>query len=150
MIIALGFRTKSSIGNTFRIWANGVIKEYMTKGFVLNDKRLEDPMRFEKDYFDELLLRIRAIRASEKRFYQKILEIYSTSIDYNENCKQTVLFFKTIQNKLHFAITGETAAEIIYERADAKKDNMDLTSWNGRQVLKGDVLIAKTIFQKKI
>lgn len=148
MIIAIGFRAKSSVGNTFRKWANNTIKEYMIKGFALDDDRLEDPTRFGKDYFDELLLRIRAIRASEKRFYLKILEIYSTSIDYNDKLEDTILFFKTVQNKLHFAVTGETAAEIIYSRVDALKDNMGLTSWKGDNVQLDDVKIAKNYLSK--
>ncbi len=148
MIIAVGFRAKSSVGNTFRKWANNTIKEYMIKGFVLDDERLEDPTRFGKDYFDELLLRIRAIRASEKRLYQKILEIYSTSIDYDNNLEESILFFKTVQNKLHYAVSGETAAEIIYSRADASKDNMGLTTWKGISVQKDDVKIAKNYLSK--
>ena len=149
MIIAIGFRVKSHIATNFRKWANSVIKEYMVKGFALDDKRLEDPSKFGNDYFDELLLRIKAIRASEKRFYQKILEIYSTSIDYNDSLEETVLFFKTVQNKLHYAISGETAAEIIYNRADASKDNMGLTSWRGNVVLKSDVVTAKNYLSKE-
>ncbi|MBQ8292362.1 MAG: virulence RhuM family protein [Bacilli bacterium] len=149
MIIAIGFRAKSSVGNTFRKWANSIIKEYMIKGFVLDDERLEDPTRFGRDYFDELLLRIRAIRASEKRLYQKILEIYSTSIDYNNKLADTILFFKTVQNKLHYAVSGETAAEIIYTRADASKDNMGLTTWKGESVQIDDVKIAKNYLSKE-
>ncbi len=127
-IISVGYRVKSKRGIVFRKWANDVIEEFMKKGFVLDDRRLEDPSKFGHDYFDELLSRIKAIRASEKRFYQKILEIYSTSIDYNQNDEETILFFKTVQNKLHYAISGETAAELIYQQADSKKDNMGLTS----------------------
>lgn len=149
MVIAIGFRAKSSVGNTFRKWANNTIKEYMIKGFVLDDERLEDPTRFGKDYFDELLLRIRAIRASEKRLYQKILEIYSTSIDYSDKLEDTILFFKTVQNKLHYAVSGETAAEIIYSRADASKDNMGLTSWKGESIQLDDVKIAKNYLTKE-
>ena len=149
MIIAVGMRVKSSSATAFRIWANNVIQEYMVKGFVMDDKRLEDPTKFGKDYFDELYLRIRAIRASEKRFYQKVLDIYSTSIDYNKNDEQTIEFFKTVQNKLHYAISGETAAELIYHRADATKDNMGLTSWRGEHVQKGDVTIAKNYLSKE-
>ncbi len=134
MIIAIGMRAKSSAATSFRIWANNVLREYMVKGFAMDDRRLEDPERFGKDYFDELYLRIRAIRASKKRFYQKVLDIYSTSVDYNANDEQTITFFKTVQNKLHFAISGETAAEIVYHRADAEKDNMGLTSWSGEHV----------------
>lgn len=149
MIIAIGMRTKSSSATAFRIWANNILNQYMIKGFVMDDRRLEDPEKFGKDYFDELYLRIRAIRASEKRFYQKVLEIYSTSVDYNKNDKQTVEFFKTVQNKLHYAISGETAAELIFHRADATKDNMGLTSWGGQHVQKADVTIAKNYLSKK-
>lgn len=149
MIIAIGMRVKSSSATAFRIWANNIIQEYMVKGYSMDEKRLEDPTKFGKDYFDELYLRIRAIRASEKRFYQKVLEIYSTSIDYNKNDEQTIDFFKTVQNKLHYAISGETAAELIYHRADATKDNMGLTSWRGEHVQKGDVTIAKNYLSKE-
>lgn len=149
MIIAIGMRAKSSAATSFRIWANNVLREYMVKGFAMDDRRLEDPERFGKDYFDELYLRIRAIRASEKRFYQKVLDIYSTSVDYNANDEQTISFFKTVQNKLHFAISGETAAEIVYHRADAEKDNMGLTSWSGEHVQKADVTIAKNYLSKE-
>ena len=149
MIIAIGLRVKSSIATAFRIWANDILEEYMVKGFALDDKRLEDPEKFGKDYFDELYSRIKAIRASEKRFYIKVLEIYSTSIDYNKDDKQTINFFKTVQNKLHYAISGETAAELVYHRADASKDNMGLTSWSGPQVQKSDVVIAKNYLSKE-
>lgn len=149
MIIAIGFRAKSSVGNSFRIWANKVLNDFMKKGFVLDDKRLEDPSKFGHDYFDELLSRIKAIRASEKRLYQKILEIYSTSIDYNQKGEETLLFFKTVQNKLHYAISGETAAELIYHRSDSTKDNMGLTSWSGNRVQKVDVTVAKNYLSKE-
>ncbi|MCR5422063.1 MAG: virulence RhuM family protein [Bacilli bacterium] len=149
MIIAIGFRAKSSVGNSFRIWANKVLNDFMKKGFVLDDKRLEDPSKFGHDYFDELLSRIKAIRASEKRLYQKILEIYSTSIDYNQKDEESLLFFKTVQNKLHYAISGETAAELIYHRSDSTKDNMGLTSWSGNRVQKVDVTVAKNYLSKE-
>ena len=149
MIIAIGYRVKSSVATSFRKWANDVIEEFMKKGFVLDDKRLEDPSKFGHDYFDELLSRIKAIRASEKRLYQKILEIYSTSIDYNQKDEETLLFFKTVQNKLHYAISGETAAELIYHRSDSTKDNMGLTSWSGNRVQKVDVTIAKNYLSKE-
>ncbi|MBE6133430.1 MAG: hydroxyacid dehydrogenase [Erysipelotrichaceae bacterium] len=149
MIIAIGFRVKSSTATAFRVWANNIITEYMIKGYSMDDKRLEDPEKFGRDYFDELYLRIRAIRASEKRFYQKVLDIYSTSIDYNKNDEQSIEFFKTVQNKLHYAISGETAAELIYHRADATKDNMGLTSWRGEHVQKADVTIAKNYLSKE-
>ena len=149
MIIAIGFRVKSSAATAFRVWANNIITEYMIKGYSMDDRRLEDPEKFGRDYFDELYLRIRAIRASEKRFYQKVLDIYSTSIDYNKNDEQTIQFFKTVQNKLHYAISGETAAELIYYRADATKDNMGLTSWRGEHVQKADVTVAKNYLSKE-
>lgn len=149
MIIAIGFRVKSSTATAFRVWANNIITEYMIKGYSMDDRRLEDPEKFGRDYFDELYLRIRAIRASEKRFYQKVLDIYSTSIDYNKNDEQSIEFFKTVQNKLHYAISGETAAELIYHRADATKDNMGLTSWRGEHVQKADVTIAKNYLSKE-
>ena len=149
MIIAIGYRVKSSVATSFRKWANDVIEEFMKKGFVLDDKRLEDPSKFGHDYFDELLSRIKAIRASEKRLYQKILEIYSTSIDYNQKDEETLLFFKTVQNKLHYAISGETAAELIYHRSDSTKDNMGLTSWSGNRVQKVDVTVAKNYLSKE-
>ena len=149
MIIAIGYRVKSSVATSFRKWATDVIEEFMKKGFVLDDKRLEDPSKFGHDYFDELLSRIKAIRASEKRLYQKILEIYSTSIDYNQKDEETLLFFKTVQNKLHYAISGETAAELIYHRSDSTKDNMGLTSWSGNRVQKVDVTVAKNYLSKE-
>lgn len=149
MIIAIGYRVKSSVATSFRKWANDVIEEFMKKGFVLDDKRLEDSSKFGHDYFDELLSRIKAIRASEKRLYQKILEIYSTSIDYNQKDEETLLFFKTVQNKLHYAISGETAAELIYHRSDSTKDNMGLTSWSGNRVQKVDVTVAKNYLSKE-
>ena len=149
MIIAIGFRTKSSVATAFRVWANNTLQEYMVKGFAVDDRRLEDPTKFGKDYFDELYLRIRAIRASEKRFYQKVLDIYSTSVDYNKNDEQTLLFFKVVQNKLHYAISGETAAELVYHRADASKDNMGLTTWRGEHVQKSDVTIAKNYLSQE-
>ena len=149
MIIAIGYRVKSSVATSFRKWANDVIEEFMKKGFALDDKRLEDPSKFGHDYFDELLSRIKAIRASEKRLYQKILEIYSTSIDYNQKDEETLLFFKTVQNKLHYAISGETAAELIYYRSDSTKDNMGLTSWSGNRVQKVDVTVAKNYLSKE-
>lgn len=149
MIIAIGMRVKSSTATSFRKWANNILNEYMVKGFAMDDKRLEDPTKFGKDYFDELYSRIKAIRASEKRFYLKVLEIYSTSIDYNKNDEQTIKFFRTVQNKLHYAISRETAAEIVYHRADSTKNNMGLTSWSGAQVQKSDVIVAKNYLSKE-
>jgi hypothetical protein len=149
VIIAVGFRAKSSVGNTFRKWANGVLHSYMVKGFALDDERLADPARFGKDYFDELLFRIRAIRASEKRFYQAIRDIYATSVDYDPNNEKTLEFYKSVQNKMHYAVSGHTAAEIVYSRSDASKDNMGLTSWAGERVQKDDVTIAKNYLSKE-
>lgn len=143
MILAIGYRVRSNIGIHFRNWASGVLEEYTRKGFAMNDDRLKNPKQFGEDYFDELLERIRDIRASEKRFYQKICEIYKTSIDYSSSDKEAKLFFKTVQNKIHFGVHGHTAAEIIVQRADAAKDNMGLTVFEGARVRKKDVDIAK-------
>ena len=129
-IIAVGYRVNSNKATKFRIWATKVLKEFITKGFVLDDERLKQGRHFGKDYFDELLERIREIRASERRFYQKITDIYALSIDYDSTDTLTKDFFATVQNKLHWAITGKTAAEIIYSLADAKKLYMGLTNWS--------------------
>ncbi len=146
-IIAVGYRVNSAQATRFRIWATQTLREYIIKGFVLDDERLKQNKRFGRDYFDELLERIREIRASERRFYQKITDIYQQcSIDYDRGAEITQLFFKTVQNKLHWAITGQTAAEIVAGRASAKKSHMGLTTWknapNGK-ILKSDVSIAK-------
>lgn len=143
MILAIGYRVRNNIGIHFRNWASSVLVEYMKKGFVLNDERLKNPKEFGEDYFDELLERIRDIRASEKRVYLKIRDIFATSIDYDQKSKQADIFFKTVQNKLHYSVHGHTAAELIAERADASKDNMGLTSFKGTKVRKADVTIAK-------
>jgi hypothetical protein len=143
MILAIGYRVRSHRGTQFRRWATERLREYLIKGFVLDDERLKDGRNIGADYFDELLERIRDIRASEKRFYQKIKDIYKLAIDYDPDAETTIEFFKIVQNKLHWAITGRTAAEIIAERADAGKPNMGLTSWKGAKVRKGDVTIAK-------
>ena len=143
MIFAIGYRVRNNIGMHFRNWATSILEEYAKKGFAMNDERLKNPQEFGKDYFDELLARIRDIRSSEKRFYAKIKDIFATSIDYDGNSEQAQLFFKTVQNKLHFASHGHTAAEIIAERADATKDNMGLTSFKGAKVRKQDVTVAK-------
>ncbi|GHU91807.1 DNA-binding protein [Clostridia bacterium] len=143
MILAIGYRVRSHIGIQFRNWASEVLTEYMKKGFVLNDNRLKNPKKFGDDYFDELLERIRDIRASEKRFYQKVRDIYALSVDYNPRLAQTQEFFATVQNKLHYAVHGRTAAELITERVDAEKDNMGLTTFDGDVVRKKDVTIAK-------
>ena len=129
VIISVGYRVKSRRGTQFRIWASGVLKEYMKKGFALDDDRLK--RLGGGNYFEELLARIRDIRSSEKVFWRKVLEIYATSIDYNPDAEASILFFKQVQNKMHWAAHKHTAAEIVFQRADAEKENMDLTSWEG-------------------
>ena len=143
MILAVGYRVRSNVGIHFRRWASAVLTEYMKKGFVLNDERLRNPREFGADYFDELLERIRDIRASEKRFYAKVKDIFALSVDYDSKSQQAQLFFKSVQNKLEYAATGHTAPEIIAARADAEKDNMGLTSFKGAKVRRSDVTIAK-------
>lgn len=143
MILAVGYRVRSNVGIHFRRWASGILTEYMRKGFVLNDERLRNPKEFGADYFDELLERIRDIRASEKRVYQKVKEIFALSVDYDSKSDAAQLFFKTVQNKLEYAATGHTAPEIIAARADASKDNMGLTAFKGAKVRKTDITIAK-------
>lgn len=152
-IIAVGYRVNSYQATQFRIWATKTLSEFIIKGFVLDDERLKQGKRFGKDYFDELLERIREIRASERRFYLKITDIYEQcSIDYDAKAEITQTFFKTVQNKLHWAITGKTAAELIAERADAAKTNMGLQTWknapNGK-ILKSDVTVAKNYLAEK-
>ncbi|HDR16354.1 MAG TPA: cell filamentation protein Fic [Desulfobacteraceae bacterium] len=145
-IIAVGYRVNSYQATQFRIWATKTLKEFIIKGFVLDDERLKHGKHFGRDYFDELLERIREIRASERRFYQKITDIYALSADYDKNAPITQEFFATVQNKLHWAITGKTAAEIIYDSADAEKMHMGLTSWKQApdgKILKSDVSVAK-------
>jgi hypothetical protein len=142
MILAIGFRVRSKRGTQFRIWANKNLKEYMVKGFLMDDDRLKNPDG-RPDYFDELLERIRDIRASEKRFYQKIKDLFALSSDYEADDKSTQMFFAETQNKLHYAVTGQTAAELIVSRANADKPNMNLTSWKGSIVRKQDIFIAK-------
>ena len=142
MILAIGFRVRSKRGTQFRIWANRNLKHYMVKGFVMDDDRLKNPDG-RPDYFDELLERIRDIRASEKRFYQKVRDLFSLSSDYDKTDKATQMFFAETQNKLLYATTGLTAAELIVARADENKPNMALTSWKGSIVRKQDVVIAK-------
>ena len=141
MIISVGYRVKSHRGVQFRIWATQVLREYLVKGFVMNDDLLK--RAGGGNYFDELLSRIRDIRSSEKVFYRKILEIYALSIDYDPRTEATMQFFKTVQNKKHFSVHGHTAAEIIYERANAEKDFMGLTSWTGALPKRTDAEIAK-------
>lgn len=146
-IIAVGYRVNSRQATQFRIWATNTLKEFVLKGFVLDDERLKLNKRFGKDYFDELIERIREIRASERRFYLKITDLYEqASIDYDAKAEITKTFFATVQNKLHWAVSGKTAAEIIAERADASKPSMGLTTWKNAphgKVLKGDISTAK-------
>ena len=142
MIIAVGFRVRSPRGTQFRQWANRNLAEYMRKGFVMDDERLKNPDG-RPDYFDELLERIRDIRASEKRFYQKVRDLFALSSDYNKDDKATQMFFAETQNKLIYAITGKSAAEIVFERADASLANFGATSWKGSIVRKGDIFISK-------
>jgi len=142
MILAIGFRVRSKRGTQFRIWANKNLKEYMVKGFLMDDDRLKNPDG-RPDYFDELLERIRDIRASEKRFYQKIKDLFALSSDYDSDDKSIQMFFAETQNKLHYAVTGQTAAELIVSRANTDKPNMNLTSWKGSIVRKQDIYIAK-------
>lgn len=146
-IISVGYRVNSAQATQFRIWATQTLREFIVKGFVLDDERLKLNQRFGKDYFDELLQRIREIRASERRFYLKITDTYEQcSIDYDKHAETTQTFFKTVQNKLHWAVTGKTAAELIAERADAEKPAMGLTTWKNApkgKILKGDVAVAK-------
>ncbi|WDV47866.1 virulence RhuM family protein [Clostridiaceae bacterium M8S5] len=149
MIIAIGYRVRSNRGTQFRKWATERLNEYLVKGFTMDDERLKGMKNIGDDYFDELLERIRDIRASEKRFYKKITDIYALSIDYNPKSQQAKIFFATVQNKLHFAIHGHTAAELIGERADATKDNMGLTTWKGKKVRKTDVTVAKNYLTEK-
>jgi len=142
MILAIGFRVKSKRGTQFRIWANKNLRDYMVKGFVMDDERLKNPDG-RPDYFDEMLERIRDIRASEKRFYQKVRDLFALCSDYDSSDKATQMFFAETQNKLLFAVTNQTAAEIIVSRASANKPNMALTSWKGSIVRKQDIFIAK-------
>lgn len=146
MIIAIGFRVRGVRGTQFRQWANAHLSEYLVKGFTMDDERLKNPDG-RPDYFDEMLQRIRDIRASEKRFYQKLRDLFHLSSDYEAKEKATQMFFAETQNKLLYAVTGHTAAEIIVERADAEKPNMGLTSWKGSVVRKADIVIAKNYLQ---
>jgi len=147
MILAIGFRIRSKRGTQFRIWANQNLKEYMIKGFLMDGERLKNP-NGRPDYFDELLEQIRDIRASEKRFYQKIRDLFKLSSDYDKGDKATQMFFAEAQNKLIYAATKKTAAELIIARADAKKPNMALTSWKGKIIRKQDIIIAKNYLTK--
>ena len=153
MIIALGFKIDNERAVQFRKWANGIVKEYTIKGFSMDDERLKNSGSIlTEKYFDELLERIREIRLSERRFYQKVTDIYATSIDYDRNSKTTIDFFKKVQNKMHYAVTGNTAAEIIYNRADANKEYMGLTNWSDApegKIIKSDVVIAKNYLNEE-
>ena len=152
-IIAVGYRVNSKKATKFRQWATNTLKEYITKGFILNDDMLKNGKPFGKDYFDELLERIREIRASERRAYQKIADVFEQcSYDYDKNSETTRAFYAFVQNKLHYAVTGQTAAEIIYDRADAQKPAMGLTTWKDApdgKILKRDVIIAKNYLNEK-
>ena len=141
MIVAIGFRVKSDIGTNFRKWANDKLKEYMIKGFVLNDEKLKN--NGESPYFEELLARIRDIRSSEKVFWRKVLDIYATAIDYDPKDKISIEFFKTVQNKMHYATHGHTAAEVIFNRVDSSKENLGLTNFKGDYPTKSETEIAK-------
>ena len=147
VIISVGYRVKSLRGTQFRIWATNILKEYMKKGFALDDERLKN--LGGGNYFDELLARIRDIRSSEKVFWRKVLEIYATSIDYNPKAESSVQFFKQVQNKMHWAAHKHTAAEVIYQRADADKNNMGLTTWSGKCIKFSDVEVAKIYLDEK-
>ena len=147
VIISVGYRVKSLRGTQFRIWATSILKEYMKKGFALDDDRLKN--LGGGNYFDELLARIRDIRSSEKVFWRKVLEIYATSIDYDPKAESSIIFFKQVQNKMHWAAHKHTAAEVIYQRADADKDNMGLTAWAGKEIKRSDVEIAKNYLSEK-
>jgi hypothetical protein len=146
-IISVGYRINSIRGTQFRIWATNKLKEYIIKGFVLDDERLAEGKK--SGYFDELLERIRAIRASERNFYQKITDIYATSVDYNKDAETTKIFFATVQNKIHFAVHGHTAAEIVAERVDARKKYMGLTNFKGKTVLEKDISVAKNYLSEE-
>ena len=152
-IIAVGYRVNSKEATDFRIWATNTLKEYIKKGFVVNSDMLKNGPKFGKDYFDELLVKIKEIRASERRFYQKITDIYKEcSFDYDKTSETTQEFYKNVQNKLHFAITGMTAPEIIYNRVDSKKENMGLTTWKNApdgKILETDVTIAKNYLSQE-
>lgn len=149
VIIAVGYRVNSIRGTQFRQWATERIDEYLVKGFTMDDERLKQGANIGSDYFDEVLERIRDIRTSEKRFYQKIRDIYKLAVDYDPKAEETLEFFRIVQNKLHFAVSGKTAAELISERVDASKPNMGLTSWKGAKVRPGDVTIAKNYLNAK-
>lgn len=148
MIISVGYRVKSHVATRFRIWATQRLREFIVKGFILDDERLKNPDQ-PFDYFEELLRRIQDIRTSERRFYQKITDIYATSVDYDPTTDVSLIFFKTVQNKMHWAVTGQTAAEIIRNRADSQRSHMGLTAWRGTKVRKQDVGIAKNYLNEQ-
>ncbi len=148
MIISVGYRVKSSIATAFRQWATKHLREYIVKGFVMDDERLKNP-DLPFDYFEELTRRIADIRTSEKRFYRKITDIYATSVDYDPKDEKSILFFKTVQNKVHYAVTGSTAAEIVASRVDSKKPNVGLTSFRGSKPTKEEVVIAKNYLNEQ-
>jgi hypothetical protein len=147
VILAVGYRVRSARGVQFRRWATTVLSEYLVKGFAMDDAKLKDVKQW--DYFDEWLERIRDIRASEKRFYQKVLDLYATAVDYDKDSNEAQLFFKVVQNKMLWAVTGKTAAELIKARSDADAPNMGLTSWAGGRVRKGDVATGKNYLTKE-
>jgi Virulence protein len=148
VIISIGYRVRSLRGTQFRIWATQQLREFIVKGFVLDDERLKNPDQ-PFDYFEELLRRIQDIRTSERRFYQKITDIYATSIDYDPTTEESIAFFKTVQNKLHWAVTGMTAAELIHSRANSTKTHMGLTTWRGAKIRKQDIGIAKNYLNEE-
>ncbi len=153
MIISIGFRVNSKKAIKFRTWANKIIRDYMVQGFALNDERFMKARKADQEYFKRLLERIKLIRTSERMFYQKITDIFAEcSIDYDKDSDMAITFYKTIQNKFHFAITGQTAAEIVYNRVDSKKDNMGLKTWENSpdgKILKSDIIIAKNYLDEK-
>lgn len=153
VIISVGFRVNSKKAIRFRTWANKIIKDYMVQGFALNDERFLKAKRSDQEYFERLLERIKLIRTSERMFYQKITDIFAEcSIDYDKNSEIAITFYKTIQNKFHYAITGNTAAEIVYNRVDSNKDNMGLTTWKNSpdgKILKSDIVIAENYLNEK-
>ena len=148
-IISVGYRVNSQKATKFRIWATNKLKEYILKGFVLDDERLKNGEYFGKNYFEELMERIRDIRTSERNFYQKITDIYATSVDYDKNSPETIAFFSVVQNKMHFGIHGKTAAEIIYERVDSKKNNLGILCISSDKIRKRDVFVAKNYLSEE-
>ena len=150
VIISVGYRVKSIRGTQFRIWATKTLKEYMIKGFVMDDVRLSEGKTGNRfNYFDELLERVRAIRATKNNLYEKVKEIFATSVDYNSKTKEAVKFFATVQNKFHYAITGYTATELIIKRASGRQRNLGMTNWKGKSIVKSDAVIAKNYMLEK-